>query len=405
MNTAQQNMLLQTQNQQADVQQSTVQSDQAMLSDQNNFADTQYFSDPSEQVTPKDQRTAVPTKPTKQQLLEAEIDQAFHEVFEIDQQNPTEDNPHAAVFDEMADDLYQAMLQEQAKEEASAGLLPAQTNAAATGWTNNGNIQYNMQEEISAAPIAQQEYLRQFWDETKQRFSAVKLLFGIQPYSSFQPAHVVEEDNHFRNDNDTSDSIDAHAVQPINAINHSKILKTQDVENEDLKKQDKNQIENIKERSEQYNRYLNNHLGHLKDKVQITQYHTAKSVNDWWAKQGYDNPPYAENTIIQVITLKEDIVFVRVYDGEISGMYGGWVMNANDIKGLTAAQVQDKYALPAIPKYIAEVKLKAGDTISMGQAAPIFGANGGGTQFDLMGQYIGEFNEIGNFEDWSFKNE
>jgi hypothetical protein len=136
-----------------------------MLSDQNNFADAQYFSDPSEQVTSKDQRTTVPTKPTKQQLLEAEIDQAFHEVFEADQQHPTEDNPHTAVFDEMADDLYQTMLQEQAKEEAAAGLTPIPNQAKALdsstqGWTNNGNIQYNMQEEISAAPTAQQEFLR-----------------------------------------------------------------------------------------------------------------------------------------------------------------------------------------------------------------------------------------------------
>ena len=95
-----------------------------MLSDQNNFADAQSFSDLSEQVTPKGQRITAPTKPTKQQLLEAEIDQAFHEVFESDQQNPTEENPHAAVFDEMADDLYQTMLQEQSKEEAAAGLRP-----------------------------------------------------------------------------------------------------------------------------------------------------------------------------------------------------------------------------------------------------------------------------------------
>ena len=57
------------------------------------------------------------------------------------------------------------MLQEQAKEEAAAGLTPIPNQAKALdsstqGWTNNGNIQYNMQEEISAAPTAQQEFLR-----------------------------------------------------------------------------------------------------------------------------------------------------------------------------------------------------------------------------------------------------
>lgn len=82
-------------------------------------------------------------------------------------------------------------------------------------------------------------------------------------------------------------------------------------------------------------------------------------------------------------------------------MYGGWVMNADDIRGLTPAQIQDKFALPATPKYVAEVKLNAGNTIRMGEANPIFGSGGGGTQFDLMRQYIGEFNEIGNLADWS----
>ncbi|MGC6175852.1 hypothetical protein [Lacrimispora sp. 38-1] len=76
-------------------------------------------------------------------------------------------------------------------------------------------------------------------------------------------------------------------------------------------------------------------------------------------------------------------------------------MKAEDIKGLTPLQIQDKFALPATPKSVAEVKLKAGDTIRMGEANPIFGSGGGGTQFDLMGQYIGEFNEIGNLTDWS----
>ena len=147
--------------------------------------------------------------------------------------------------------------------------------------------------------------------------------------------------------------------------------------------------------------YLDAQLGSLKDKVEVKQYHSAESVNEWWKKQGYNNPPYTEKTVVQEIILKEDTTFVRVYDGEVSGMYGGWVMNADDIRGLTPTQIQDKFVLPATPKYVAEVKINAGNTIRMGEANPIFGSGGGGTQFDLMGQYIGEFNEIGNLEDWS----
>jgi hypothetical protein len=168
------------------------------------------FSDPSEQITPKDQRTTVPTKPTKQQLLEAEIDKAFNEVFETDQTTPTEDNPHAAVFDEMADDLYQTMLQEQSKEEAAAGLRPAQTNTSATGWTNDGMIPYNTDGEAPASlptatlasllsdPFALQTYLRQYWDTAKNRFSAANLLLGLQT-SSLQPALAGAEGGNLSN--------------------------------------------------------------------------------------------------------------------------------------------------------------------------------------------------------------
>ncbi|MBU5472355.1 T7SS effector LXG polymorphic toxin [Roseburia sp. MSJ-14] len=147
--------------------------------------------------------------------------------------------------------------------------------------------------------------------------------------------------------------------------------------------------------------YLDAQLGSLKGKVKINQYQSAESVNDWWANNGYDRPPYTPKTVVQDITLDSDTIFVRVYDGDISGLRGGWVMRAEDIKGLTPEQIQQKFALPSTPKYIGEVKLKAGSNIRMGEVNPNYGCNGGGIQFDLKGQYIGEFKEIGSLVDWS----
>lgn len=67
-------------------------------------------------------------------------------------------------------------------------------------------------------------------------------------------------------------------------------------------------------------------------------------------------------------------------------------MKADDIRGLTPSQIQDKFALPAIPKFITDVKLPAGTIVRMGIVNPLDGwGNGGGVQFDLMGQRIGEF--------------
>ena len=119
----------------------------------------------------------------------------------------------------------------------------------------------------------------------------------------------------------------------------------------------------------------------------------AEEVNKWWKEvMKYDNPPYKPGTIVKEIELTDKTTFVRVYDREKSGMYGGWVMKAEDIKGLTSAQIQDKFALPSTPKYVADVNLDAGTHLRTGVVNPLEGwGNGGGIQFDLMGQRTGEF--------------
>ena len=130
---------------------------------------------------------------------------------------------------------------------------------------------------------------------------------------------------------------------------------------------------------------------------------TAEEINDWWNEKGYNNPPYKPGTTVHDVVLNKDVSFVRVYDNEFSSLKGGWIMRPEDIKGLSPAQIQEKFALPTTPRYIGEVKLKAGDVIRVGEVNRNYGFNGGGMQFDLKGQYIGEFSEIGDLIDWSFK--
>lgn len=66
-------------------------------------------------------------------------------------------------------------------------------------------------------------------------------------------------------------------------------------------------------------------------------------------------------------------------------------MKAEDIEGLTPEQIQNKFALKTTPKYVVDVVLEEGVTLRTGEANSLFGFEGGGTQFDMMGQYIGEF--------------
>ncbi|WP_348030048.1 hypothetical protein, partial [Eubacterium sp. CAG:156] len=123
---------------------------------------------------------------------------------------------------------------------------------------------------------------------------------------------------------------------------------------------------------------------------------TAEETNQWFidnVKPDY-NPPYKPGTLVKEIELTENTTFVRVYDNmpDGSGMYGSWVMKADDIKGLTPLEIQNKFALPNTPKYICDVELEAGTHIRVGEVNPLDGwGNGGGTQYDLIGQRIGDF--------------
>lgn len=121
---------------------------------------------------------------------------------------------------------------------------------------------------------------------------------------------------------------------------------------------------------------------------------TGDETNKWWQEEmGYDNPPYLPKSKVQEIELKEDTKFCRVYDGVNSGMFGGWVMKQSDIEGLTPEEIQDKFALPQKPAMMCDVTLPKGTHMRTGLCNPLEGwGKGGGVQFDLMGQRIGEFN-------------
>ena len=123
---------------------------------------------------------------------------------------------------------------------------------------------------------------------------------------------------------------------------------------------------------------------------------TAEETNQWFidnVKPDY-KPPYKPGTIVKEIELTENTTFVRVYDNmpDGSGMYGSWVMKAEDIEGLTPLEIQNKFALPNTPKYVCNVELEAGTHIRVGEVNPLDGwGSGGGTQYDLIGQRIGDF--------------
>jgi len=123
----------------------------------------------------------------------------------------------------------------------------------------------------------------------------------------------------------------------------------------------------------------------------------AKEANQFW-KEYYNTdgstPPYEVGTKVYEIELSEKTTFVRVFEEETSSG-GQWVMKAEDIQGLTSLQIKDKYALDFVPKYICDVELSDGTIIRGGKAGGISNwGNGGGIQFDLMGQSTGTFKNV-----------
>ena len=75
------------------------------------------------------------------------------------------------------------------------------------------------------------------------------------------------------------------------------------------------------------------------------------------------------------IELAENTTFVRAYDTmpDGSGMYGSWIMKADDMKGLRPLEIQNKFALPNTPKYVCDVELEAGTHIRVGEVNPLDG--------------------------------
>ncbi|GEM_PF-479547 len=124
---------------------------------------------------------------------------------------------------------------------------------------------------------------------------------------------------------------------------------------------------------------------------------TAEEVNQWWFDEAGYSPPYKEETPVYEITLTEKTKFVRVYREDKGNRVRSWIMKEEQIEGLTAAQIKDKFALPIEPTHVCDVNVPANTKIRVGTAAeqPGFGGKGGSIQFDLMNKQNKNWFSIG----------
>lgn len=102
--------------------------------------------------------------------------------------------------------------------------------------------------------------------------------------------------------------------------------------------------------------------------------------------------PYQPGTEVKELELQQDTTFVRFYDNKNSSMYGQWLMEEKDVRGLTPEQVRDKFALPQTPEYKCSVTVPKGTHVRCGVANEQKGwGKGQGKQYDLMGKKTGVF--------------
>jgi hypothetical protein len=106
------------------------------------------------------------------------------------------------------------------------------------------------------------------------------------------------------------------------------------------------------------------------------------------ANRGFGRPPYDPSRPIIDSISDGSTQYVRVYNtGPNSSQAGQWMMRADDIRGLSPQQIQDRFDLPELPTHITDVNPPQGVVIRTGTVnAGNFGGAGGGIQFQLRGR-------------------
>ncbi|MBD0286758.1 MAG: hypothetical protein ICV79_15210, partial [Flavisolibacter sp.] len=110
---------------------------------------------------------------------------------------------------------------------------------------------------------------------------------------------------------------------------------------------------------------------------------SSQVVNKTFTDRGYQ-APYATGTIAEFETPVALNNIVRLSGP--NNVKGDWFTTMDQIKGLTPAQMKDKFALKYEPTQMTPVTIEAGSSLRIGTAAPVkaFNANGGGFQIEML---------------------
>jgi outer membrane autotransporter protein len=82
---------------------------------------------------------------------------------------------------------------------------------------------------------------------------------------------------------------------------------------------------------------------------------------------------FVNSAAAAVVRTTADTQYVRVYTEGTTRPVGGFIAGSDTVRGLTAAQIKDRLALPYLPDSLTIVRVPAGTCILTGSGAPILG--------------------------------
>ena len=97
--------------------------------------------------------------------------------------------------------------------------------------------------------------------------------------------------------------------------------------------------------------------------------------------------PFDARTDVTRIVTTQNLYFTRIFDPPTgSNAVGSWLVRPAELRGMSAQQIRNVLALPAMPKFSAFVIVPAGITMLTGIAGPIAGwGEGGANQSKVIG--------------------
>ena len=110
----------------------------------------------------------------------------------------------------------------------------------------------------------------------------------------------------------------------------------------------------------------------------------AEIANLEWADMGYDLPPVAVNTTAYTVEAG-DFSYARVYLEGYNNPMSNFILRSDDIAGLTAKEVAQKYALPKVPNKVVNVELPIDTPLEVSIVGPqeTWGTVGGDVQYAI----------------------